>query len=162
MSRSILLLVCWMLLVGGGFMIVVARQMTQPLESPVRQVDAFGTEREHTRKLSVGMREIAQQEQNFTAMEARVPDLNKAKLESEKLATIGSMATSVSHDLRHNLATIYAHAEFLMDVGISQESGKTSPKHQRRRAGHDGNAGSPGDVRPYRARPAGSLRSGSK
>ncbi len=120
-SRSVLLLGCWMLLVGGGFMIVVARQMTQPLESLARQVDAFGTEREHTRKPSRGTREIAQLEQNFTAMEARVSDLNRAKLESEKLATIGSMATSVSHDLRHNLATIYAHAEFLMDVGPSQE-----------------------------------------
>ncbi len=120
-SRSILLLGCWVLLVGGGFMIVVARQMTQPLESLARQVDAFGTGREHTRKSFRGTREIAQLEQNFTAMEARVSDLNKAKLESEKLATIGSMATSVSHDLRHNLATIYAHAEFLIDVGISQE-----------------------------------------
>ena len=120
-SRSILLLGCWMLLVGGGLMILVARQMTRPLESLARQVDAFGTEREHTRKVYRGTREIAQLEQNFIAMEARVSDLNKAKLESEKLATIGSMATSVSHDLRHNLATIYAHAEFLMDVGPSQE-----------------------------------------
>ncbi len=120
-SRSILLLGFWMLIIGGCFITLVARQMTQPLESLARQVDAFGTEREHTRRVYRGTREIAQLEQNFTAMETRVSDLNRARLESEKLATIGSMATSVSHDLRHNLATIYAHAEFLMDVGPSRE-----------------------------------------
>ncbi len=34
-------------------------------------------------------------------------------LESDRLATIGRMATSVSHDFRHYLATIFANAEFL-------------------------------------------------
>jgi signal transduction histidine kinase len=34
-------------------------------------------------------------------------------LESDRLATIGRMASSVSHDLRHHLSAIYANAEFM-------------------------------------------------
>jgi len=36
-------------------------------------------------------------------------------LESEQLATIGRMASSISHDLRHSLAAIVANSEFLCD-----------------------------------------------
>jgi len=39
-------------------------------------------------------------------------------VESERLATIGRMASSVSHDLRHYLAAIYANAEFLVSDGF--------------------------------------------
>jgi signal transduction histidine kinase len=36
-------------------------------------------------------------------------------LESEQLATIGRMASSISHDLRHALAAVVANSEFLCD-----------------------------------------------
>src|ERR1044071_10129724 len=36
-------------------------------------------------------------------------------IESERLATIGRMASSISHDLRHSLAAIVANAEFLCE-----------------------------------------------
>jgi signal transduction histidine kinase len=40
-------------------------------------------------------------------------------LESEQLATIGRMASSISHDLRHSLAAIVANSEFLVDSHLS-------------------------------------------
>src|SRR2546422_11129390 len=40
-------------------------------------------------------------------------------LESERLATIGRMASSISHDLRHSLAAIVANAEFLCESHLS-------------------------------------------
>ena len=42
-------------------------------------------------------------------------------LDAEKLATIGRMASSISHDLRHSLAAIVANAEFLCEAGLSSE-----------------------------------------
>jgi signal transduction histidine kinase len=45
---------------------------------------------------------------------------NRALLESERLATIGRMASSVSHDLRHYLAAIYANSEFLASGRLSE------------------------------------------
>jgi signal transduction histidine kinase len=46
-------------------------------------------------------------------MRDEIQKTNRALLESERLATIGRMASSVSHDLRHYLAAVYANAEFL-------------------------------------------------
>ena len=42
-------------------------------------------------------------------------------LEAERLATIGKMARSVSHDLRHYLASVYANSEFLASHPLSHE-----------------------------------------
>jgi signal transduction histidine kinase len=34
-------------------------------------------------------------------------------MEAERISAIGSMACSISHDMRHSLTAIYANAEFL-------------------------------------------------
>ena len=54
-------------------------------------------------------------------MRSEILEANRILLESERLATIGSMASSVSHDLRHYLAAVYANAEFLSLSHLSQE-----------------------------------------
>jgi signal transduction histidine kinase len=52
-------------------------------------------------------------------MRNEIQNANRTVLESERLATIGRMASSVSHDLRHYLAAIYANAEFLASEKFS-------------------------------------------
>jgi signal transduction histidine kinase len=51
-------------------------------------------------------------------MRREILQVNQALLESERLATIGRMASSVSHDLRHYLAAVYANSEFLASDGL--------------------------------------------
>src|SRR5207237_458805 len=55
----------------------------------------------------------------------RMPDsllkTQQELLETERLATIGRMASSISHDLRHSLAAIVANAEFLCESKLSLE-----------------------------------------
>jgi signal transduction histidine kinase len=51
-------------------------------------------------------------------MRDEIEKANRALLESERLATIGRMASSVSHDLRHYLAAVYANAEFLSSPSL--------------------------------------------
>jgi signal transduction histidine kinase len=41
-------------------------------------------------------------------------------LESERLATIGKMAASISHDLRHSLTAVMANAEFLCESNLTK------------------------------------------
>jgi signal transduction histidine kinase len=41
-------------------------------------------------------------------------------LEAERLATIGRMASSISHDLRHHLAAMVANAEFLSEGRVTE------------------------------------------
>jgi signal transduction histidine kinase len=40
-------------------------------------------------------------------------------LDAERLATIGRMASSISHDLRHSLAAVVANAEFLCESNLT-------------------------------------------
>jgi len=54
-------------------------------------------------------------------MRREILQANQALLESERLATIGRMASSVSHDLRHYLAAVYANSEFLASGCLSDE-----------------------------------------
>jgi signal transduction histidine kinase len=54
-------------------------------------------------------------------MRDEIQATNRALLETERLATIGSMASSVSHDLRHYLAAVYANAEFLSSSRLLPE-----------------------------------------
>ncbi len=53
-------------------------------------------------------------------MRVQLKQTQKDLLDSERLATIGRMASSISHDLRHYLSAMYANAEFLSDGKISQ------------------------------------------
>jgi signal transduction histidine kinase len=53
-------------------------------------------------------------------MRSEIQQANRALLESERLATIGRMASSVSHDLRHYLAAVYANAEFLSSSKLTE------------------------------------------
>jgi signal transduction histidine kinase len=57
----------------------------------------------------------------FAGMRREISQANQALLESERLATIGRMASSVSHDLRHYLAAIYANSEFLASGRLSDD-----------------------------------------
>jgi len=54
-------------------------------------------------------------------MRDEIQQANRALVESERLATIGRMASSVSHDLRHYLAAVYANAEFLASDRLGTE-----------------------------------------
>jgi len=66
-----------------------------------------------------GTQEVRQLSASFTSMRNEIQKANQAVLESERLATIGRMASSVSHDLRHYLAAIYANSEFLASDRLS-------------------------------------------
>src|ERR1700741_1162833 len=46
-------------------------------------------------------------------MQRRLKSAREDLVAAERLATIGRMASSISHDLRHYLSAVYANAEFL-------------------------------------------------
>ena len=98
---------------GSALMLLLARMVTRPLELLAAGVRAFGEgDRQHLLP-SAGTQEVRYLSRVFAQMRDEIEKTNRALLESERLATIGRMASSVSHDLRHYLAAIYANAEFL-------------------------------------------------
>jgi signal transduction histidine kinase len=62
---------------------------------------------------------VAELTSAFDRMRSSLLKTQEALLESEQLATIGRMASSISHDLRHALAAVVANSEFLCDGGLT-------------------------------------------
>jgi signal transduction histidine kinase len=101
------------LLSGTALMIIVSRIVTRPLEQLSASVKAFGLGDISGHVPGNGTQEVRELSTAFSAMRREIQNANQTVLDSERLATIGRMASSVSHDLRHYLAAIYANAEFL-------------------------------------------------
>ena len=104
---------------GAGLMLLVAHGLTLSLRALARGVEAFGLGDSGIRLPQGGPREVRQLSGAFAAMRQQIEDTNRALLEAERLATIGSMARSVSHDLRHYLSAVYANAEFLATTELT-------------------------------------------
>ena len=116
-EREINSLIFWVSLLamaaGSVLMLFLARMVTRPLELLAAGVRAFGEgDREHSLPAD-GPQEVRYLSGVFAQMRDEIEKTNRALLEAERLATIGRMASSVSHDLRHYLAAVYANAEFL-------------------------------------------------
>jgi signal transduction histidine kinase len=121
MDRMVLSTGLLALLSGALLMIALARLLTRPLEELSNSVRAFGMGDSRYRIPAHGTQEVRQLSEAFAAMRDEIQQKNHALIESERLATIGRMASSVSHDLRHYLAAVYANSEFLASSSLSEE-----------------------------------------
>jgi signal transduction histidine kinase len=63
--------------------------------------------------------EVAEVTGAFDRMRTSLQTTQRELLDAERLATIGRMASSISHDLRHALAAVMANAEFLCESDLS-------------------------------------------
>jgi signal transduction histidine kinase len=108
------------LIVGTASMIWLSKVVTRPLEDLATGVRAFGVGDSSHLLPSDGTREVRELSLAFAGMRDEIMRTNLALLESERLATIGRMASSVSHDLRHYLASVYANSEFLASSPLSE------------------------------------------
>jgi signal transduction histidine kinase len=120
-DRLVLLLGVAALLLGSILMIALSRVVTEPLEVLARSVRAFGSGDPAHRLPENGTREVRELSAAFDRMRGEILKTSRALLDAERLATIGSMASSVSHDLRHYLAAVYANAEFLSASPLTLE-----------------------------------------
>jgi signal transduction histidine kinase len=110
-----------MLLVWGGILLVVSAlaalilsaAITRPLDRLVAGTRALGAGNFDYQLRRTGVREVRELGDAFDLMRCRLRDLREELLAAERHATIGRMASSISHDLRHYLSAVYANAEFL-------------------------------------------------
>jgi signal transduction histidine kinase len=101
------------LLIGLVLAVAVSRSVTRPLETLVAGARALGRG-DFDYELRVdGAAEVRELALAFDRMRDELRRTHRELLESDRLATIGRMASSVSHDLRHHLSAIYANAEFM-------------------------------------------------
>lgn len=117
-DRLVLLAGALALALGTVLMLALARFVTRPLEQLASGVRAFASGNSTHLLPYRGTREVRELSTAFARMRREIQQANHALLESERLATIGRMAGSVSHDLRHYLAAIYANSEFLASDSV--------------------------------------------
>lgn len=115
LNRLLLLLGLTAVLIGSGLVFLISHTFTRPLASLVEGVRALEHGDFHHPLDPRGSDEVAELTSAFDRMRASLLKTQQALLESEQLATIGRMASSISHDLRHALAAVVANSEFLCD-----------------------------------------------
>jgi signal transduction histidine kinase len=108
-------------IVGGLLAFGVARLLTSGLEDLETSVRAVGGGDYETTLPDSGAIEVRGLSHAVDTMRKQIRKAQNDLLESERLATIGKMASSVSHDVRHYLASVYANAEFLCSPSLSAE-----------------------------------------
>jgi signal transduction histidine kinase len=119
LNSYLLLLGIAAVLVGSGLIYFVSHTFTRPLGNLVAGVRALEAGDFHHPLDSRGGDEVAELTRAFDRMRSSLLKSQKDLLEAEQLATIGRMASSISHDLRHSLAAIVANSEFLCDSHLT-------------------------------------------
>ena len=97
----------------------MAKTITRPLEKLVEGVRALGKGRFWLSAAASRRRRSGRVDQRFTRMRDNLQHVQQRLLDAERLATIGRMASSISHDLRHPLTAVLANAEFLADANLN-------------------------------------------
>ncbi|MFZ3342017.1 MAG: ATP-binding protein [Terriglobales bacterium] len=106
-------------LAGSLLVFVISRTFTRPLENLVQGVRALEHGNFAFPLAARGGDEVAEVTGTFDRMRTNLQKTQRELLDAERLATIGRMASSISHDLRHSLAAVVANAEFLCESQLT-------------------------------------------
>jgi signal transduction histidine kinase len=103
-------------ILGQGLLVfLISHRFTRPLANLVEGVRAL-EKGDYAYPLEPhGGDEVAEVTAAFDRMRTNLRKAQQKLLESERLATIGQMASSISHDMRHQLTAIVANSEFLSE-----------------------------------------------
>ncbi|MGB7584074.1 MAG: HAMP domain-containing sensor histidine kinase [Terriglobales bacterium] len=121
LNRLLLALGLAALAAGSALVFFISDTFTRPLRNLVAGVRALEGGDFYYKLDDRGSDEVAEVTGAFNRMRASLRKTQQELLEAERLATIGRMASSISHDLRHSLAAIVANAEFLLESRLSAE-----------------------------------------
>ncbi len=106
-------------LAGSLLVFLISHTFTRPLENLVAGVRAL-EHGDYAYPLEArGGDEVAEVTATFDRMRTSLQRTHRELLDAERLATIGRMASSISHDLRHSLAAVIANAEFLCESNLT-------------------------------------------
>jgi signal transduction histidine kinase len=106
---------------GALLVYLVSTTFTRPLERLVHGVKAL-EQGDYAFPLDErGGDEVATLTTAFARMREQLQAQQRQLIEAERMATIGRMANTISHDLRHPLTAIQAYAEFLESPDLAAD-----------------------------------------
>ena len=119
-NRWVLTLVLVALLAGAGMLVSISHTLTRPIGALVEGTRALALGNFDYKLSEDGVEEIRELSRAFERMRVELRRTQSDLLDAERLATIGRMASSISHDLRHYLSAMYANAEFMTSEALPQ------------------------------------------
>ena len=118
--NKILLIIGLVAIVTGTILIVtITHRFTKPLDSLLAGVLALQHQEFDYPLDSSRIDEFSTLMRAFEQMRSGLLKAQEKLVDSARLATIGRMASSISHDLRHRLTAVLANAEFLSSERLS-------------------------------------------
>jgi|SRR5580658_1607334 signal transduction histidine kinase len=120
LNRLLIAIGILVLLLGTVLALYIAGTITRPLETLLAGARAVGSGNFDYKLTPRGSRELRELGAAFDQMRNQVRLSQQQQVESARLAIIGRMASSISHDLRHYLSAVYANAEFMSQSGSSE------------------------------------------
>ena len=106
---------------GSALVFVISNTFTRPLADLVAGVHALEKGDFSYPLTARGNDEVSELTRSFDRMRRTLRTAQQELLHAERLATIGRMASTISHDLRHPLTAILAYAEFLAEVKLDEK-----------------------------------------
>ncbi len=122
LARLLTLLAIGATVVGFPLVLKVSDTFGKPLNNLVGAVRALEAGDYNYPVAAQSNDELEEVTLAFEDMRATLQASQKKLIQSERLAAIGQMASSISHDLRHSLSAIIANAEFLADEKLEDET----------------------------------------
>jgi signal transduction histidine kinase len=108
-------------LAGSALVFLISTTFMRPLANLISGVHAL-EKGDYIYPLKMqGTDEISELTGAFDRMRLTLRKTQQQSLQTERLATIGRMASTISHDLRHPLTAILAYAEFLSEDKLESE-----------------------------------------
>jgi signal transduction histidine kinase len=119
LNRLLIALAIVTVVLGTGLVLLISNTVTGPLSALVTGVQALQRGDYFYPLTEKGSQEVAQVTGAFRAMRDTLYKTQRELLHAERMAMIGQMASSISHDMRHQLSAIFANAEFLCGTKLA-------------------------------------------
>jgi signal transduction histidine kinase len=120
LNRWILAVGVAAVLAGSVLVFLISTTFTRPLASLVAGVHALEKGDFAYPLEARGHDEVSELTAAFSRMRHTLQATQRELINAERLATIGRMASTISHDLRHPLTAILAYAEFLSEGNLDE------------------------------------------
>lgn len=116
LNRTIFILGASAVFLGALLLSFVSRTITHPLDNLVSGVRALAAGDYAFSITPRGSSEVAELGKAFSKMRGELLASKERWIAAERIAALGTAASSISHDLRHHLAALVANAEFLYEA----------------------------------------------
>jgi signal transduction histidine kinase len=120
LERQLLFVWAAAILAALGLSFLLARRVLRPVKELDRAASLIAEKKYDTRVPVHADDELGRFARTFNAMCASIQDARDELIRHEQIATIGRLSSSIVHDLRNPLASIYGGAEMLMDGDLTE------------------------------------------